>query len=245
MPDNGPWLIESTSNRGEFYEIHRKNSGRLACECTGYKYRNHCKHIKMAMDLYSLEENVGPSSLFLAACSYQLMGYKVIPIFPGEKRPMVAWKSWQDRTPTIGNLADWWTTTPDSNVGIVLGKNSTEFFPFAIDLDGGSEAEILLNHMIGELPETAPRSKTPSGYHVFLSSPTPIVDRIGLLRSDTPREDQSQTPGGKLRYPQVDIRGAGIIVLPPSIHPSGDVYEWIVPLVKDPPQAPQALLDIL
>lgn len=234
---HGPWPIESSSHKGEYYNVYRKNSGRLACECTGYHYRMHCKHIPEAVKKYGIEENVGPASLFLAACNYQLKGYCVLPIFPGDKRPMVNWKIFHEEKnfPTIGNLADWWTITPDANVGIVLGKNSNGFFPLVLDLDGGEEAEALLLERDVILPLGAPRSKTPSGFHVFLTAPNPIADRIGILRGTGPREDGSRTPAGKPRHAQVDIRGQGIIVMPPSIHPNGDVYHWITELQDGPP----------
>jgi hypothetical protein len=50
------------------------------------------------------------------------------------------------------------------------------------------------------------------------------------------------TDGGK---PQVDIRGVGIVVAPPSIHPNGARYQWVTPLAVRPPSAPQALLGLI
>jgi len=252
MPNNtidkdGPWPITSSKGDKE-YLVYRKNSGRLACPCTGYHYRSKCWHIPEAIKKYGLEENVGPLPLFLAACNYQLKGYCVIPIFPGEKRPMVNWKTYLEEKmfPTISDLADWWTVTPDANVGILLGKNSNGFFPLCLDLDGGEEAEKLLEESGVFLPSDAPRSKTPNGYHVFISAPRRIPDQIGVLRSSSPRQDGSLTPGGNPRYAQIDVRGAGVIVLPPSVHPSGDVYSWSSELTDGPPPAaPQSLLKLI
>lgn len=103
---------------------------------------------------------------------------------------------------------------------------------FAVDLDGGADAEQLLAEQGIALPDDAPRSRTGNGYHVFLSSFNAIPDRVGLLT----------TNGGK---PQVDIRGIGIVVAPPSVHPNGRHYEWIEPLVEKPPRAPSALTDLI
>lgn len=243
---DGPWPIKSSNPANKPYWIYRKNSGKLACECDGYHYRQHCRHIGEAIEKYHLEENVGPSSLFLAACNYQLKGYSVIPIYPGDKRPMIPWKDLQERTPSIDNLATWWTVTVDANVGIILGRNLNGFSPLVVDLDGGEEAEQLLGDLEILLPIGAPRSRTPSGFHVFLTAPNPIADRIGLLRGANPRRDGSQTPSGKPRYPQVDIRGQGIIVIPPSIHPSGAVYQWVRELTDDtPPAIPDSLLELI
>lgn len=126
--------------------------------------------------------------------------------------------------PTTEQLDSWWSQTPDANVALVLGRGK-----FAVDLDGGADAEQLLADAGIALPLDAPRSKTGGGYHVFLSSYNPVPDRIGLFSTD----------GHK---PQVDIRGIGIVVVPPSIHPNGATYQWLTPLTSEPPRAPQNLL---
>lgn len=165
---------------------------------------------------------------FLAAAHrYRDLGYHPIPCAPGEKRPLVAWKDFQTTQPTADQVEAWWARTPDANVALVLGRGC-----FAVDLDGGSAAEALLANAGIALPSDAPRSRTGGGYHVFLSSYIPIPDRVGLLSTD----------GGK---PQVDIRGIGIVVAPPSIHPNGARYEWMVPLCETPPRASQDLLGLI
>src|SRR5262245_33603292 len=168
------------------------------------------------------------SNPFLAAAQeYLRLGYHPIPCAPREKRPLVAWKAFQTTMPTAEQLTAWWDRTPDANVALVLGRGR-----FAVDLDGGEAAEALLAQAGISLPAEAPRSRTGGGYHVFLSSYNPIPDRVGLLTTD----------GSK---PQVDIRGIGIVVAPPSIHPSGARYEWLTPLVAKPPHAPFALTELI
>jgi hypothetical protein len=162
-----------------------------------------------------------------AALEYLRLGYHPIPCAPREKRPLVPWKDFQTTMPTADQLGGWWQHTPDANVAIVLGRGR-----FAVDLDGGNAAEDLLAAEGIGLPPDAPRSRTGGGYHVFLSAYIPIPDRVGLLT----------TNGGK---PQVDIRGIGIVVAPPSIHPTGARYEWITPLVEKPPHAPFALTELI
>jgi KaiC/GvpD/RAD55 family RecA-like ATPase len=162
-----------------------------------------------------------------AAQAYLRMGYHPIPCAPREKRPLVPWKNFQTTMPTAEQLTDWWGRTPDANVALVLGRGR-----FAVDLDGGVDAEALLAGEGIALPADAPRSRTGSGFHVFLSSYAPVPDRVGLL----------MTEGHK---PQVDIRGIGIVVAPPSIHPNGARYEWLEPLVDRLPPAPQALLGLI
>jgi replicative DNA helicase len=165
--------------------------------------------------------------LLAAALTYHQLGYHPIPCASREKRPLVAWKDFQTTSPTVDQVRAWWTQTPNANVALVLGRGR-----FAVDLDGGVDAESLLAAEGIALPPLAPRSRTGSGFHVFLSSYNPIPDRVGLL----------STHGGK---PQVDIRGIGIVVAPPSIHPNGAVYEWLVPLESDLPKAPFALTELI
>lgn len=162
-----------------------------------------------------------------AALQYLALGYHPIPCAPREKRPLVPWKEFQTTMPTSDQLASWWQRTPDANVALVLGRGR-----FAVDLDGGDDAEALLAAEGIALPANAPRSRTGNGYHVFLSAATPQPDRIGLLTTD----------GHK---PQVDIRGIGIVVAPPSTHPNGATYQWVTPLVAQPPAAPSALTTLI
>ena len=169
------------------------------------------------------------SKMLTAALRYLELGYHPIPCPPKEKRPSVPWKDFQTVAPTEAQVREWWGKSPDSNIALVLGRGV-----FAVDLDGGDNAEAMLREAGVELPEDAPRSKTGGGYHVLLSAHQPVGDRVGLLSSN----------GAK---PQVDIRGVGIIVAPPSVHPTGAIYQWLVKPTKDtrPPAAPQSLLGLL
>lgn len=162
-----------------------------------------------------------------AAQEYLRLGYHPIPCAPRDKRPLVPWKDFQTTMPSPEQLTTWWGRTPDANVAIVLGRGR-----FAVDLDGGDDAEALLAEHGIALPIDAPRSRTGNGFHVFLSSYNAIPDRVGLLTTD----------GGK---PQVDIRGIGIVVAPPSIHPNGKTYQWLTPLTAQPPHTPLALADLI
>ncbi len=129
--------------------------------------------------------------------------------------------------PTAEQITGWWERMPDANIALVLGRGR-----FAVDLDGGEDAEAMLAAEGVALPSDAPRSRTGNGFHVFLSSYNAIPDRIGLL----------STNGGK---PQVDIRGIGIVVVPPSIHPNGKTYTWLTPLTDHPPRSPVPLTDLI
>jgi hypothetical protein len=167
-----------------------------------------------------------PSNIREWADYYLSLGYHPIPCVPRQKLPRVAWTAYQTTAPTAEEWDTWAAQWPDANIALVLGRGR-----FAVDMDGGTAAEALLHQAGVSLPMDAPRSRTASGFHVFLSGDD-IGDRVGLVSVN----------GGK---PQVDIRGKGIVIAPPSVHPSGAQYAWEVPLRADLPGAPDSLLKLL
>jgi len=165
------------------------------------------------------------SDTLLWAKHYLASGLHPIPLRPRDKRPIGAWKKYQTQSPTEDDIIKWFSSG-DNNIGIVLGRGMV-----AVDLDGPG-AEDLLRASGIEIPADAPRSRTAHGYHVFLATDEPLGDRVGLLSSIETKS-------------QVDIRGIGYVVAPPSIHPSGAVYEWESRISKNIPKAPSALVNII
>ena len=161
-----------------------------------------------------------------AAREYLALGLHPIPIRHRSKAPEIAWERYQTERPLADEVDQWWEIFPTAGVGLVMGRGT-----LAVDLDGGTAAEQLLIDQGIYLPG-APRVQTPHGQHVYLSTPKPIGDRVGLL----------STRGGK---PQVDIKGLGYVVAPPSINDEGIPYTWRIPLAVPFPQAPQTLLDLI
>jgi hypothetical protein len=161
-----------------------------------------------------------------AARRYLADGLHVIPA--EGKVPRVPWKEYQVEPPHADQVDEWFTRWPDANLGFVLGRGV-----MVVDLDGEG-AEGLLHNATVTLPKDAPRVRTGNGQHVYLAVDEPVGDRIGLLTA----------PGGG--KPQVDIRGVGFVVAPPSTHPeTGRRYEWLVPFARPVPKAPDALLRLI
>ncbi len=165
------------------------------------------------------------NELMEAARQYLKSGFHPIACLPREKRTWVEWKKYQTVAPTEKELSGWWGIRPDANVALVFGRGT-----FAVDMDGEGAESLLIEKGI-RLPEDAPRSKTARGGHILLSSDRPIPDCVGLLRDGNGNH--------------IDIRGVGYIVAPPSVHPSGAIYKWIIPPTGSLPKAPQALLDLI
>ena len=214
------WEFQSKSNPDTTHHTMRSETGALTCTCTGFRYRRGCRHVTQVAT-----DSPVWSDIKAAALRYQAAGYHVIPVTPRGKRPLVSWKRYQRVQPTRAQIETWWTSTPDANVAIVLGQGR-----FAVDLDGGELAEDLLRVAGIELPEDCPRSRTGNGHHVFFSAPRDQPDRVGMLRG---------------LEAQIDIRGRGIVIVPPSVHESGRLYKWEHPLVSSPPPAPAGLLALI
>jgi hypothetical protein len=140
---------------------------------------------------------------------YVELNWSIVPQLPGEKSPCVKWKPYQTERPSTIQFRSWFTRWPDAGPTVVLGLLSNVF---AIDVDG-KEAHDELVRRLGKLPD-APKVLSGSGrayrYHLFFAYP-PVATRAKF------------TPW----HPKLEFRGqGGITVLPPSVHKSGNRYQW-------------------
>ena len=124
---------------------------------------------------------------------------------PG-KHPRI--NRWQQRgTTDRARIRDWWLGWPDANVGIVLGRASGIV---VLDIDtrnGGDDTLHELEQAHGALPPTPSVKSGSGGAHYYFIAPN------GLLAS-------SLGDG-------VDLLGdRHLVVAPPSLHASGNGYEW-------------------
>ena len=158
-----------------------------------------------------------------AAIEYCRRGWSVIPIrFEGtvedRKKPLLlSWEIYQKKAASEAQVEKWFQQWPKANVGLVMGSVSGLV---ALDLDG-PHAMDLLRHAKIDLPDTA-SVQTSRGYHLVFAHPGYTVsNRVKLLS------------GGESG---VDIRGdGGYIVAPPSVHGSGAIYQWVVPVERIAP----------
>ena len=162
-----------------------------------------------------MEGTIMPQNdLLQAALEYAARGWAVLPLKPREKVPLTSGGS-RDATTDAEVLRGWWARWPTANVGIATGGAAS---PWVLDLDGPDALP-----PGADLPPTA-ASTTGRGVH-YLWAPD---DRV--------RNRQ------RLWGRPADVRGAGgYIVAPPSVHPSGVVYEWRG--AHSPAKAPAWLLE--
>src|SRR5262249_12496935 len=116
----------------------------------------------------------------------------------------------EDATTDEKQINKWWAEKPDANIGIPMGRVSGMI---ALDIDfrhGGDKSLRQIERAYGPLPDT-PRARTGSGGLHYLF----------------------RHPGGRIKNSQgsiargIDARGdGGFIVVPGSLHASGERYRW-------------------
>ncbi len=124
------------------------------------------------------------------------------------KRPLVAWKTYQEELAHADQVDEWWMRWPDANIGIVTGAVSGIV---VLDADGPKGLESL--DSFGSTSTWVSKTgRDEGGRHVFYRHPGPqvrIENRTGLL-------------------PGLDVRGDdGYVIAPPSLHRSGRKYTWV------------------
>ena len=175
-----------------------------------------------------------------AAEAYAALGYPVVPVHavrpgggctcrrgtrcadPGKHPCLAGWPSAASTSPA--EVRRWWQRWPQANVGLVTG---TRFD--VLDLDGPEGVEALRAALSQRHPaeHPGPVARTGGGGWHLLYTPTGLGNRVGVL-------------------PGVDWRGrGGLVVAPPSVHPSGRAYRWLRPLAAELPAVPDGLRRLL
>ncbi len=181
-----------------------------------------------------------------AAEVYAAFGYPVLPIWPPRpdgrgcrcprgracpwpgKHPLSALvpHGLKDATCDVATVRGWWHTWPSASLALATGPGSFD----ACDIDGpeGVEALRAILPNADAAARSGPLARSGGGWHL-LFRPTGLGNRVRLL-------------------PGVDWRGlGGLLVVWPSLHPSGQRYSWARPLVAaaELPEVPQALRRLL
>lgn len=150
-------------------------------------------------------------------------GWSILPVKPDEKRPYMSnWLQYNRTRATKEMAENWFNNLAGAGVGVVTGKISN-----MVVLDVESWCKTSIEELLKKYP-TQMISKTGSGgYHLFYQYPTgvsKVSNRVGIFEGADLRAD------------------GGFIVLPPTMHQSGNRYEWISRGI--PGAFPLALLDL-
>lgn len=159
------------------------------------------------------------TEMFNEAVKYINMGFSIIPVGV-DKRPLIAWREYQERRTVLEEIIEWFRQFPGMNIAVVTGKISNIV---VVDVEASGKTDWLLPTVI---------SKTGGGgWHFYYKYPGHHIGNATRIR------------------PETDIRAdGGYAILPPSLHVSGKRYEWAVsPEMADfaeLPEIPELAKDI-
>ena len=136
------------------------------------------------------------------AQAYAKLGWSIVPCPPMQKHPVISWKPWQQTRADDAQLQQWFRQ--DSNLALITGAISGVI---VLDVDRGGEENLAGK----DVPETPCVRTGSGGMHYYFQHP-------GFNTGNWV---------GKLAH--IDFRGdGGLVILPPSVHPNGNSYEWII-----------------
>ncbi|HUT12138.1 MAG TPA: bifunctional DNA primase/polymerase [Thermoguttaceae bacterium] len=161
-------------------------------------------------------------SVLKIALEYHRRGWSVIPIRPGTKKPACrSWKPYQSERPEETTIRRWFSGNGQKALAVIMGEVSGGLVCRDFD-DMTSYGRWEAKHP--DLARTLPTAETGRpGRHVYARAD------IGQIRS------VSKTGGAILEFDDGELRGAGYCLVPPSPHPNGTSYRWIVPLGDEVP----------
>lgn len=157
--------------------------------------------------------------LLEAALAYAARGWPVFPLRPRDKIPLIpkaeGGNGVHDATTDPDAIGAWWERRPDANVGLAAGAAfwvlDLDFAGFFADEPDGADTFVALERRFGRLPETVRQQTGGLGWQRFFAADPGIRNGVRML-------------------PGLDTRAAGgYVAAPPSVHPGGRLYRWIVP----------------
>ncbi len=161
------------------------------------------------------------------ALEYSALGWCIIPMKTGDindvkkkKPPAVRWKPFQKHRPDGKRLAEWFDGKSDYGLAAIFGEISGGLASRDFD-DLAIYQRWAVEHP--ELAKILPTVETSRGRHVYCRF---ARDDVAAFRRSIGKAGGTgaiRCDGGELRV------GVGCYsVLPPSRHPSGFIYRWIV-----------------
>lgn len=167
-----------------------------------------------------MEKMHSKENLLVHAKKYLDRGFSIIPV-GYDKRPTIkSWKYYQSNKPTLEEVKAWFLHGTATGIAIITGKISN-----LIVLDFEHDA------VIPELPDTVVAKSGGGGKHFYFKYPegVELPNVVGL---------NSQP---------IDVRSnGGYIIAPPSLHKSGNHYEWEIGFEKiELAEFPEHWIDII
>lgn len=167
-----------------------------------------------------------------AALGYARRGWKVFPLHgvlngvctcgrsdcgSAGKHPLVR-RGLYEATTDSSFIDEWWRQWPSANIGVATGATSGIA---VVDIDLPAAAPMLDLLLAQGLEPTLTGLTGGGGVHlIYRCSGESLGNSVGRL------------PGSDEDLPGIDLRAnGGYIVVPPSVHASGETYSWLDPTV--------------
>lgn len=146
------------------------------------------------------------------ALTYHALGWSLIPIRPGTKKSVGAWKCFQSEGATEAIIRKWWGGVKgERGIAVILGDVSGGLICRDFDkMDAYDAWAARFPKLAAELPTV--ETGRP-GRHVYCRGD---VSQIRQVRGGT-----------ILDLGDGELRGGGYCLLPESTHPNGHVYRWL------------------
>lgn len=158
------------------------------------------------------------SEILDAALGYRRRGWSLIPL-GADKKPSRKWKRFQTAPASEATLSKWFGGRGNAGVAVIFGSISGGLGSRDFD---DMEAYRSWSAERPELAATLPTVETSRGRHVYFIVPGECERRFRTAIGKPSGIGAINCIGGELRL------GVGSYsVLPPSLHPSGHVYQWL------------------
>lgn len=148
-------------------------------------------------------------------------GYSVIPVRVDKRPAITAWAEFQRRLPTEEEIREMFSKPDVAGIAVVTGKVSG-----IVVLDTEANADLSL---LKEMPKTPMVLSGGGGKHFYFRYPTDGV-----------------IPARPRILPEMDLQSDGrYIIVPPSLHQSGQRYEWdFVTSIEEFAEMPEWLINL-
>ncbi|ODT88127.1 bifunctional DNA primase/polymerase [Phenylobacterium sp. SCN 70-31] len=179
-----------------------------------------------------------PADLAREAHDFAALGWHVFPLQPGQKKPYGFTTGLRAASADVEVVSGWWAgrrslplrppkspdermpravvPQPRSNIGLRTGAPSG-VWTFDIDGAAGIASLLALTEAHGRLPPTVRMHTGGGGGQLFFQWPGVLPWGAEI------RNSASKAALGA----HLDVRGeGGYTILPPSLHPSGNLYRW-------------------
>ena len=155
------------------------------------------------------------------ALNYHRRGWSIFPMKAQTKKPAREWTPYQTNIAADSIVREWFGNGSKFGIAVVLGAVSGGLASRDFDTMGGYE-KWAVEHP--ELARTLPTVETVRGRHVYAIAAPGSLPAV--------REALGKDGGtGAMPFADGELRAdvGCYSVLPPSKHPSGSVYRWIIP----------------